>query len=120
MSSMGGMKLLCFAGCVSLMCVPALAQVQQFNTNYEPRGIAAGSDGALWFAGNQEPSLGRVTTAGSVSNLPLPAGDSTLGDIVAGPDGALWFTMLVGSSREIGRMTTAGTVTLTVPVSTAT
>ena len=97
--------------------------------------ITAGPDGALWFtfstvnpklctcpagvtydctyiiiacrARNATHIIGRITTTGTVTEFPLPAGDD-LGTITAGPDGALWFTAL---NHHIGRITTTGTVT---------
>ncbi len=65
--------------------------------------------------------VGRITTAGvvtefSVPSIPPAAGSSpatpstpaTLTAITAGPDGALWFT---GEPGEVGRITTTGVVT---------
>ena len=81
--------------------------------------ITAGPDGALWFTG-VPGEVGRITTAGVVTEfavpaIPPPAGSSpgTPGRrqpwmITAGPDGALWFTGVPG---EVGRITTAGVVT---------
>ncbi len=89
-------------------------------TTPNPTAIAAGPDGALWFTGIPG-EIGRITTAGAVTEFPLPAVPpppgsnsgtaSTLATataIVAGPDGALWFTGVPG---EIGRISTAGVVT---------
>jgi len=71
--------------------------------------ITAGPDGALWFtnAGYGNNSIGRITTAGVVTNYT----DSSIDDpegITAGPDGSLWFTK---GNSSIGRITTAGKVT---------
>src|SRR5205807_1069707 len=71
-------------------------------------GIAAGPDGALWFTNSRNSSIGRITTAGTVTNY-TGTGISQPEGIAAGPDGALWFTNHKNSS--IGRITTAGTVT---------
>lgn len=73
-----------------------------------PFGIAGGSDGAVWFTNRGNASIGRITTAGVVTNYT----DPTLGNVtgmVAGPDGALWFTDT--NSASIGRITTSGHVT---------
>ena len=72
-----------------------------------PFGIAAGSDGALWFANYGNNSIGRITTAGKVTNYTDPSIDNPVG-IAAGPDGALWFTEFFGfgHSNSIGRITT--------------
>jgi streptogramin lyase len=69
-------------------------------------GIAVGPDGALWFGG-VPGEVGRITTAGVVTELPVGSG-TTPDAITSGPDGALWFT---GSSDQVGRITTAGVVT---------
>jgi streptogramin lyase len=76
------------------------------------RGIAAGSDGALWFAEQTANKIGRMTTNGVVTNeYSLPALSTAPKAIVAGPDGSLWFSE--GSSK-IGRITTSGSITETV------
>src|SRR5437764_110986 len=77
-----------------------------------PTGIAAGSDGSLWFTespGGLEPvaTIGRITTAGVVTEFPV-AGTQSANGIVAGPDGALWFTEI--ERGAIGRITTAGSI----------
>ena len=53
-------------------------------------------------------SIGRITTAGVVTNY-TGTGISGPAGIAAGPDGALWFTNY--SNNSIGRITTAGVVT---------
>jgi virginiamycin B lyase len=74
-----------------------------------PRDIVAGPDGALWFTQQQRNTIGRISTAGAVTEYGSPAGLGTPLNIVSGPDGALWFTEAVGSA--IGRVTTAGQIT---------
>jgi virginiamycin B lyase len=87
-----------------------------------PQSITAGPDGALWFTlANVQGEVGRITTAGVVTELPVPdapppagspAGSAgtalTLQGITPGPDGALWFTT---TSAFVGRITAAGVVT---------
>jgi len=91
-----------------------------------PSGITAGPDGALWFVTQtlhhnyfyydsqrfDTPyvtyKIGRITTAGTVTEFDTPVANGGPGSITAGPDGALWFTV---SSTKIGRMTTAGAIT---------
>jgi streptogramin lyase len=90
------------------------------DTTPQPTAIAAGPDGALWFTGIPG-EIGRITTAGVVTEFPLPAVPPTPGlipgtvttpaiaaAIGAGPDGALWFT---GAPGEIDRISTTGVVT---------
>ena len=85
----------------------ALGSITEFPvpiTNSSPYGIAAGSDGALWFT-DQAGFVGRMTTAGAVTEHGIAS--TAAGGMTAGPDGALWFT----DSTQIGSTTTADAVT---------
>jgi virginiamycin B lyase len=75
-----------------------------------PRHITLGPDGALWFAESASPArIGRITTAGVITEFLIPtAGGSPFG-ITSGPDGNLWFTE--ANIPKIGRITTLGVVT---------
>jgi virginiamycin B lyase len=80
--------------------------------------LAGGPDGALWFGLVRDTlplvrpsvgqpwtmSVGRITTAGAISEFPLPSAYLVLDGITAGPDGALWFTE--ANDKKLGRMTT--------------
>ena len=82
--------------------------------------VAVGPDGALWFGVDRnilppmrpsvlDPrtmSVGRITTAGAISEFPLPSAYKFLSGITAGPDGALWFTGV--DDKTLGRITTTG------------
>jgi virginiamycin B lyase len=75
-----------------------------------PYGVAAGPDGAIWFTeSNFSNNIGRITTAGAITNYFIPTFRSQPTGIVAGPDHALWFTE--ASGNKIGRITTAGVLT---------
>jgi streptogramin lyase len=74
-----------------------------------PYGIAAGPDGALWFAQGSGNRIGRITTAGVITEFTLPSPGSDPIGIAAGPDGALWFTQQTGN--RIGRITTGAPAT---------
>ncbi len=67
----------------------------------------AGS-GALWFTGPKS-AIGKVTTAGVITTIPITAPTIGLGPITLGSDGAIWF----GGKDAIGRVTTAGAATST-------
>ncbi len=54
--------------------------------------------------------IGRITTAGVITEYPIPTAASSPFQITAGPDGALWFTE-GNSVGKIGRITTAGVIT---------
>src|ERR1039457_4693327 len=84
-------------------------------SNSEPSGITVGPDGALWFTESGMSKIGRITTAGDITEYPRPSTGGA-GGITAGPDGALWFTEYLGD--KIGRITTAGYIT-EYPVPTA-
>ncbi len=75
--------------------------------------IAAGPDGALWFVeqafSGQPNNIGRITTAGAVTEYAIPSANADATGITTGPDGALWFTESAGS--KIGRITVGGVVT---------
>ena len=72
------------------------------------RGITAGADGNLWFTEHDANQIGRITTAGVITEFPIPTAGSTPFAIAAGPDGNLWFTDT--GNDQIGRITTEPTV----------
>jgi virginiamycin B lyase len=74
----------------------------------EPQGIAAGSDGALWFVEESGNSVGRISGS-TVTEYPIPTSDSQPAQIAPGPDGALWFTE--SGAHRIGRVSTSGSIT---------
>ncbi len=74
------------------------------NALSRPNDITPGSDGNVWFTEAGTNAIGRITTAGVITEFPVPAPPVGL---TAGPDGNLWFT----ERGKIGRMTTAGAVT---------
>jgi virginiamycin B lyase len=78
-----------------------------------PQGIAVGPDNALWFTSWADGTIGRITTAGAITQYPLPTALCYPLGITAGPDGALWFAETGGpvAGSKIGRITTAGAVT---------
>ena len=111
-------------GLAAILVMPAAAAaIDEFSVapGANPGGITAGPDGALWFVEEGTSTIGRITTAGAVTNhfpvatagTTLPPTDpnyvNALDQIIAGPDGALWFTQ--PRDNQIGRITTAGVVT---------
>jgi virginiamycin B lyase len=75
--------------------------------NVVPQSMTVGPDGAIWFTENFGHAIGRMTTAGVVTNqFPVPNGDGYTEGITTGPDGALWFTE--NFPDKIVRMTTDG------------
>ncbi len=71
--------------------------------NAFPSSIVTGPDGNLWFA--ESGKIGRISTAGSLREFPLPAGHNPR-SIAPGPDGRLWFTE--PSNGIVGNITTDG------------
>ncbi len=71
------------------------------------RGITAGPDGNLWFTYDSQAFVGRITTAGDITDLPITVTGAR--GITTGPDGNLWIAE-VGDDK-IGRLTTAGALT---------
>jgi virginiamycin B lyase len=92
------------AGAVSAQTIDTF----NLETGSGPGGITAGPDGALWFTEINGDRIGRITTAGVVTEFPLPAGSGPHG-ITVGSDGALWY--VAADAGRIGRITTSGTVT---------
>jgi streptogramin lyase len=74
--------------------------------------IVEGPDGSLWFTQGGADSIGRMTRIGRVRTFTV--GNEAYGpwDITVGSDGNLWFTFRSPSTNAIGRITTAGVVTL--------
>jgi len=74
---------------------PATGAITEFTTfPSAQRGISASVatavDGALWFDNINAPLIGRVTTSGSVSVVPLPDRYKPT-SVAPGPDGRIWF-----------------------------
>ena len=104
------------AGLLIIMCVALAAQSLNVSfteyltltANAGVQDIVMGPDGALWFTETNVNKIGRVTTAGVMTEFPLPLPLGGPVNITSGPDGALWF---VGSGG-IGKLTTSGATTL--------
>jgi streptogramin lyase len=52
-----------------------------------PVRTAAGPDGAIWFTELFGNRIGRITTAGAITEFPVPTPDSGLYGMMTGPDG---------------------------------
>jgi virginiamycin B lyase len=75
-----------------------------------PRHITLGPDGALWFTEPATPGrIGRITTAGAITEFLIPTANGSPFGITSGPDGNLWFAE--ANVPNIGRITTGGVVT---------
>ncbi len=94
-----------------------------------PGGLTVGSDGNLWFTlSNESPTggfstaidIGRITTAGAITEFPVPVAGFSIGSMTLGPDGNLWFPedmrngippFVAATNPQIGRVTPSGVVT---------
>jgi virginiamycin B lyase len=68
----------------------------------------------MWFSESDADRVGRISTAGAITEFPLAHSNSEVGEVTAGPDGALWFTEDApdaSDGRHIGRITTTGAIT---------
>jgi virginiamycin B lyase len=75
--------------------------------------ITVGPDGALWFTEPRDNMIGRITTAGSVTEYGTANGLAPLSSpegITLGPDNNLWFT--APGINQIGRITPLGAITM--------
>ena len=63
-----------------------------------PARITTGPDGNLWFTETNGNNIGRITTAGVVTEFPIPTVGSDPVGITVGPDGNLWFTEAVAGN----------------------
>lgn len=84
----------------------------------QPLAITAGPDGNLWFTeighvgSSIGSSIGRITTAGKITEFPLPSANTASLSITAGSDGNLWFTE-IGTNNgpsKIGVITPQGKI----------
>jgi uncharacterized repeat protein (TIGR01451 family) len=71
-------------------------------------GLTAGPDGNLWYTQYSGDVIGRVTTAGVITEFAVPSTSTDWG-IHAGSDGALWFRER--DSGKMGRSTVSGSIT---------
>jgi streptogramin lyase len=96
-------------------------QIQEFSVPYAPKFITSGKDGALWYselattgiAGDSAKArkgfLGRITTAGVASEIPIDPNASVF-QIAAGSDGGIWYIVRDGDGRALSRVTANGGV----------
>ena len=72
-----------------------------------PVGIASGADGYLWFTDAAGNAIGRITTAGTISEFALPTPQSLPENIAPASGDAVWFTEpgMNGQTGKIGKLT---------------
>jgi streptogramin lyase len=90
--------------------------IAQGSHSNRPKGLAAASDGSLWFTSDSQGGPGwvwRITANGQQTRIvgsTMPTHQVKLGAITQGPDGAMWFLDL--SRGAIGRISKPGTKVL--------
>src|SRR5579872_4780414 len=70
-----------------------------------PYSLVVGSDKNLWFVELGGRKVGRISSAGVITEFPIPNPQALLG-IASGPDGNLWFTDTMAG--RIGHISTSG------------
>lgn len=87
--------------------------IVEFDAGPDPRevptAIVRGGDAALWFT--LRGAIGRITTDGEVSVIPLPRASTPPGLLTTGGEGALWLT----HDGVVARLTVAGDLTIARP-----
>src|SRR5258706_2316371 len=79
-------------------------------TDSRPSGITTGPDGALWFTEYGTGQIGRITTAGMITEFPIPTAIvENLVTITQRQDAALWF--IDTTDNQIDSITTAREIT---------
>jgi virginiamycin B lyase len=96
------------SGITTILSAQPPISVNAYSSDQAGR-ITTGPDGALWFTETVAGRIGRITTAGIISEYALANSNSYPFGITTGPDGALWFTEV--QAQQIGRITTDGSVT---------
>lgn len=97
---------------LNLPLQPAFHEFTLPGSASNPRGIAYGADGNIWFSEDSGSAIGRITPSGSVVTYPVTTqnGYFESKSMAPGPDGNVWFC--VSTESEIGRITPSGQISL--------
>ncbi len=98
---------------IALIACANLPQVAVGSTDYNvppgrsswPYSMVVGPDKNLWFVEVGGQKVGRITTAGVITEFPVNNAQALVG-IASGPDGNLWFTDTMAGT--IGHISTSG------------
>jgi streptogramin lyase len=71
--------------------------------------IITGPDHNLWFVEEAGNKIGRITTAGVITEFPIPTAGSHPKNLVIGADGNLWFPEI--EAGNVARVTMSGVIT---------
>ena len=72
----------------------------------DPEFIVAGPDGNMWFTEFTAGKIGKITTAGLITEYPTPSSTNPR-TITVGPDNNLWFTLDGPNGNSIGKIVIA-------------
>jgi len=89
-------------GGVGRIAGPGVTDYQIPTANSDPRAIARGGDGAIWFTEYQGDKIGRIGDSGKLTEVSIPTSESEPSSITGGRDGETWFTENYGN--KIGRI----------------
>jgi virginiamycin B lyase len=88
---------------------PTITEYGTLSTSRYLYGITVGPDNALWYAENAANKIGRITTAGSITEFSTGiTSNAQPTSIATGQDGNLWFTEM--GLGKVASITTSGTV----------
>src|SRR5829696_764033 len=95
-----------------------LKQFKVPTADSQPRAITSGSDGNRWFTEGTEftgapAKIGRITSAGAVTEFPVDCNGCIITDIARGPGDTLYFT---SNDASLGSINTAGQQLASVPL----
>src|SRR5262249_6348100 len=91
------------------------------NPNAGPVAITTGPDGNLWFADQNDGTVGKITTAGAITIYTPTGADPGFAfagcpvDITSGADGSLWvgtFDLCLGEKHDLFAISTSGVTTM--------
>lgn len=97
--------------------VPAANLITDLGLTFHgsPMNIVSSPDGNLWFTDSEIGKIGRITTAGAITELTPPTPFGGPAGIAAGPNGDLWFTEFF--ANRIGRISALGQACTPSPTS---
>ncbi len=99
---------------IALIACAAFSQLAVASTDFTippgraswPYAMVVGPDKNLWFVEWGGQKVGQITTAGVITEFPIPNAQALIG-IASGPDGNLWFTDTMAGT--VGHISTSGT-----------
>jgi len=119
----GGWKTPCciaLLACVFISAVPDASSAQPYSIDAFPIpsqgtsfGMAADSDGSVWYTSSFPSVIGHVSPTGHITEYPIPTTAAVLSGIVIGPDHNVWFGEWSNSGgttplNRIGRVSRSG------------